>query len=190
MFYDHNITVVIPAYNEADTIADVVRDFRSVNCVDRVIVVDNNCKDATADLAREAGAEVIAESAAGYGCALRAGMNHAVELGADILVLTEADGSFRGMDLWKLAYYLLDANMVLGTRNTKQMVVQGANMDAMLRWGQREHGEAAGDVLAAPPRAATHRCGLHLPCDLGRLLEIDASRDDRGRALLLTRDDL
>jgi len=135
MFYDHNITVVIPAYNEADTIADVVRDFHSVDCVDRVIVVDNNCKDATAELAREAGAEVIAESAAGYGCALRAGMNHAVELGADILILTEADGSFRGMDLWKLAYYLLDANMVLGTRTTKQMVVQGANMDAMLRWG-------------------------------------------------------
>ena len=66
---------------------------------------------------------------------MRAGMDHASETGADILVLTEADGSFVGKDLWKLAYYLLDANMVLGTRTTKQMVAQGANMDVKLRWG-------------------------------------------------------
>jgi len=135
MFYDHNITVVIPAYNEEETIAQVVRDFKAVNCVDRIIVVDNNCRDATAKLAEEAGAVVIQESAPGYGCALRAGMDYAVENGADIMVLTEADGSFVGTDLWKLAYYLLDANMVLGTRTTKQMVQQGANMDAKLRWG-------------------------------------------------------
>ena len=135
MFYDHHVAVVIPAYNEEGTIADVVRDFRSVDCVDRVIVVDNNCRDRTAELARGEGAEVIEESAPGYGCALRAGMTHAADTGADILVVTEADGSFWGKDLWKLAYYLLDANMVLGTRTTKQMVQQGANMDAKLRWG-------------------------------------------------------
>ena len=135
MFYDHNITVVIPAHNEEETITQVVHDFGAVNCVDRVIVVENNCSDATAELAAEAGATVIQESAPGYGCALRAGMDYATANGADILILTEADGSFVGKDLWKLAYYLLDANMVLGTRTTKQMVQQGANMDAKLRWG-------------------------------------------------------
>lgn len=135
MFHGHSVAVVVPAHNEESTIADVVRDFRSVECVDRVIVVDNNCRDATAQRAREAGAEVVAESAPGYGCALRGGMRHAVDTGADILVLTEADGSFWGKDLWKLVYYLLDADMVLGTRTTRQMVQQGANMDAKLRWG-------------------------------------------------------
>ncbi len=135
MFHDHTVAVVVPAHNEESTIADVVRDFRGIQCVDRVIVVDNNCRDATAERARAAGAEVIAESAPGYGCALRAGMEHAIATGSEILVLTEADGSFWGKDLWKLVYYLLDADMVLGTRTTRQLVQQGANMDAKLRWG-------------------------------------------------------
>lgn len=135
MFEGRHVAVVVPAHDEEATIADVVRDFAGIECVDRVVVVDNNCSDGTAALAAEAGAEVIAESAPGYGCALRAGMDHAVATGAEMLVLTEADGSFWGKDLWKLAYYLLDADMVLGTRTTRQMVQQGANMDAKLRWG-------------------------------------------------------
>jgi len=135
MFQAHSVAVVIPAYNEEQTIADVVAEFLAVECVDRVVVVDNNCSDRTAELARDAGAEVIEESAPGYGCALRAGLDHAVETGSEILVLTEADGSFRANDAWKLLYYLVDARMVLGTRTTRQMVQQGANMDAKLRWG-------------------------------------------------------
>ena len=81
MFQNHPIAVVIPAYNEEATIADVVRDFAASTFTDRVIVVDNNCKDATAERAAAAGAEVIQESAPGYGCAIRAGLNHAAAIG-------------------------------------------------------------------------------------------------------------
>jgi hypothetical protein len=52
-----------------------------------------------------------------------------------VVVLTEADGSFRASDLPKLLAYLPDCAMVLGTRTTRQMVQQGANMDRALRWG-------------------------------------------------------
>jgi hypothetical protein len=52
-----------------------------------------------------------------------------------VIVLTEADGSFRASDLPKLLAYLPDCAMVLGTRTTRQMVQQGANMDRSLRWG-------------------------------------------------------
>ncbi len=135
MFQDKNVTVVVPAYNEEQTIAEVVREFAGEPSVDRVIVVDNNCKDRTAELAREAGAEVIEESRAGYGCAIRAGLDHGEATGADILAITEADGSFRADDLPKLLHYLTDCRMVLGTRTTRQMVEQGANMNKLLRWG-------------------------------------------------------
>jgi glycosyltransferase involved in cell wall biosynthesis len=135
MFEDKHVTVVVPAYNEEATIAEVVREFRAAPHVDRVVVVDNNCRDRTAALAREAGAEVVAESAPGYGCAIRAGLDHAEKTAADILVITEADGSFRASDLPKLLNYLTDAQMVLGTRTTRQLVEQGANMDKLLRWG-------------------------------------------------------
>jgi glycosyltransferase involved in cell wall biosynthesis len=136
MFADkHQVTIVIPAYNEEETIAQVVEDFRAQPGVDRVVVVDNNCKDRTAELAAGAGAEVIAESAPGYGSALRGGLNHTAEHYPGIVVLTEADGSFQGSDLPKLLYYLMDCQMVLGTRTTRQMVDQAANMDKKLRWG-------------------------------------------------------
>lgn len=128
----HRVSIVVPAYNEEGTIAEVVHDFLGSDLVDEVVVVDNNCRDRTAELAREAGARVVAESAPGYGCALRAGMDAAE---GDLLVLTEADGSFIARDLPKLLAYVEDGGMILGTRTTRQMVEQGANMGFVLRWG-------------------------------------------------------
>ncbi len=136
MFAGHPITVVIPCYSEEATIGAVVAAFRAQEHVDRVLVVDNNSRDGSAAAAAAAGAEVLSETAQGYGAALRAGLTHAA--GADgraILVITEADGSFRATDLPKLLHYLPDCSMVLGTRTTKQLVQQGANMDFALRWG-------------------------------------------------------
>lgn len=135
MFRGNRVTVVVPAHNEEATIAEVVRDFRAQAPVDRVLVVDNNCRDRTAELARAAGAEVIEEGAPGYGHAIRAGLDHAVLSGSEVLIVTEADGSFRAADVWKLLHYLEDSHMALGTRTTRQMVEQGANMDKVLRWG-------------------------------------------------------
>lgn len=132
MFRGKTVSLVIPAYNEAATIAQVVTEFRDHPHLDEIVVVDNNCTDATASLAERAGARVVRESKPGYGCALLAGMGHAK---GDILVLTEADGSFCAKDLEKLLVYLDDADMVMGTRTTRQMLEQGANMRFVLRWG-------------------------------------------------------
>ncbi|MEC7723878.1 MAG: glycosyltransferase, partial [Planctomycetota bacterium] len=90
MFRDRTVSLVIPAYNEEDTIGQVVEEFRQEPHLDEILVVDNNCKDRTAERASAAGATVIRESQAGYGAALTAGMNAAT---GDLLVLVEADGS-------------------------------------------------------------------------------------------------
>ena len=132
MHEGQRVCVVIPAYNEEATIAEVVRDFASHPAVDEVLVVDNNCRDRTAELARAAGARVVAEPAPGYGCALRRGLSDA---DGEILVLVEADGSFKALDLVKFLAYIEPDTMVLGTRTTRQMVEQGANMHSLLRWG-------------------------------------------------------
>lgn len=132
MLGEHRVSVVVPAYNEEATIAEVVTDFIADPLVDEVVVVDNNCRDATAERAEAAGARVVAESAPGYGCALRRGLDAAE---GDIVILTEADGSFRSQDVKKLLAYTEDAGMVLGTRTTRQLVEQGANMGFILRWG-------------------------------------------------------
>lgn len=132
MFRNRTVSLVIPAYNEEETIRQVVEEFRKEPHLDQILVVDNNCKDRTAELAREAGAQVVAESRPGYGSALMAGMTAAT---GEILVLVEADGSFRARDVVKLLVYLDDADMVMGTRTTRQMLEQGANMRSFLRWG-------------------------------------------------------
>jgi len=132
MFRDRTVSLVIPAYNEEETIGQVVEEFLQEQHIDEVVVVDNNCKDRTAVIAAAAGARVVKESKPGYGSALTAGMNAAKN---DLLVLVEADGSFRARDVVKLLCYLDDAGMVMGTRTTRQMVEQGANMRFMLRWG-------------------------------------------------------
>ena len=74
----------------------------------------------------------MTESRQGYGCALRRGLDEAA---GDILILTEADGSFRSKDIPKFLEYLKDCDMVIGTRTTRQMIEQGANMYPLLRWG-------------------------------------------------------
>lgn len=132
MFRNRTVSLVIPAYNEEETIRQVVEEFQKEPHLDEIVVVDNNCKDRTAEFAAAAGARVVAEQKPGYGSALMAGMTAAK---GDLLVLVEADGSFRARDVVKLLVYLDDADMVMGTRTTRQMVEQGANMRFLLRWG-------------------------------------------------------
>jgi dTDP-glucose pyrophosphorylase len=129
-FARRRVSLVIPAYNEAAAIGHVLRDFR--DHVDEIVVADNCSVDGTAALARELGATVLSRPFRGYGDALRQGMEAA---SGDILVLVEADATFRAKDLGKLLEYLKDADMVIGTRTTRQMIEQGANMAGWLRWG-------------------------------------------------------
>jgi dTDP-glucose pyrophosphorylase len=129
-FEKHRVSVVVPAYNEADSIGSVIRDFQEH--VDEIVVMDNCSADGTAAIARQLGATVHSRPLRGYGHALREGMDAAT---GDILVLVEADATFRSKDLGKFLEYLKDADMVVGTRTTRQMIEQGANMDGLLRWG-------------------------------------------------------
>lgn len=130
MYGAHAVSVIIPAYNEEATIASVIRDFQSQSGLDEILVVDNNSRDRTAQIAEMEGARVIREERQGYGNALRAGMDQAI---GDILILCEADGSFCASDLNKFLAYIEDAGMVIGTRTTKQMIDQGARMNFLIR---------------------------------------------------------
>ncbi|HQQ62114.1 MAG TPA: NTP transferase domain-containing protein [Pseudomonadales bacterium] len=56
------------------------------------------------------------------------------EIDADIIVLTEADYSFSSRDVAKLFAYLRDADMVIGTRTTRQLIEQGSSMRGLVRF--------------------------------------------------------
>jgi glycosyltransferase involved in cell wall biosynthesis len=132
MWQDKRVSVVFPAYNEAENIAHAVQDFSSIPAVDEVIVVDNNSRDDTAALAEQAGARVVRESRQGYGFALRRGMQEAT---GDLVVLAEPDGTFMAKDLSKLLAYADDFDLVLGTRTTRELIWRQANMGWFLRAG-------------------------------------------------------
>ena len=107
------IDVIIPAWNEAETISYVVKDFLPYS--KSVIVMDNLSSDGTAEIARESGAVVYSEKLVGYGDAIKKGLDRAQ---SDILVIVEGDGTFRAKDLPKLLSYLNDSDAVIGSRTS------------------------------------------------------------------------
>jgi hypothetical protein len=121
----------LTAYNDEEAIGRAVDDFRQTAPVHRVVVVDNNSKDATAQVARQAGAEVVIETRPGYGaCCMRA-MAEAAR-GADVVVLCEGDMTFSGRDVAKLLAYLENCDLVLGTRATQELREPGTQMDWLI----------------------------------------------------------
>jgi glycosyltransferase involved in cell wall biosynthesis len=93
--------VVIPAYNETATIADIVR--RACQQIGWVIVVDGGSSDDTAAQAEASGAMVVRQAGnQGKGASLWRGMQYAVEQGADAVVTLDADGQHRPEDIPKL----------------------------------------------------------------------------------------
>ncbi|MDQ6882625.1 MAG: DUF2079 domain-containing protein [Candidatus Dormibacteraeota bacterium] len=108
-------SVIIPARDEAGAIADVVRRVRRTLDAE-VIVVDNNSTDGTAEIARAAGARVVAETVRGYGHACLAGIRAAA--GPDIIVLLDGDGSMSPEEIPSLLQPIAAnaADVVCGSR--------------------------------------------------------------------------
>ena len=125
-----NVTVIIPALNEAGSIRQLVDELRATVSVD-VIVVDNNSTDATAREAALAGAKVVSELHRGYGYACAAGA--AVADATDILVFMDGDYSFSPGDLPALLATISSgqADLVLGSR------VLGSIMPGSMPFQQR-----------------------------------------------------
>jgi glycosyltransferase involved in cell wall biosynthesis len=86
------ISVIIPALNEEEPIADVVRACLTTGLPDEIIVVDNGSTDRTAECARAAGAKVVVEPTPGYGRACAAGVR-ALSPECQIVVFLDGDGS-------------------------------------------------------------------------------------------------
>jgi glycosyltransferase involved in cell wall biosynthesis len=112
-----NIKVVIPAFNEEQSIAKVIQDIPK-DIVSEIIVVNNASNDATQINAEKAGATVLYEEKRGYGWACLTGIDHAIKNAAEIIVFLDGDYSdYPSQMLDVLAPILKDkADLVIGSR--------------------------------------------------------------------------
>lgn len=119
---DYQATVALTAYNDQESVADAVTDFSAHPRVRRVIVVDNNSRDATSERASRAGAIVVVEKQPGYGrCVFRCLTEALRYEDTALVVLCEGDCTFRANDLDKLFAYVPHADIVNGTRIVEQL---------------------------------------------------------------------
>jgi glycosyltransferase involved in cell wall biosynthesis len=109
------LSVIIPAYNEAGTIGDLVSNIRSLYPDSETIVIDDGSSDNTADVAKAAGAEVFSHPYnIGNGAAIKSGIRVAQ---GDTLVFMDADGQHNPEDIRRLIEHVPLYDMVVGARS-------------------------------------------------------------------------
>ena len=111
------IVALIPCYNEARTIGDVVSEAKK--CVDKVVVVDDGSCDGTSQAAKRSGAFVIRHDYnKGYGEAVRSGLGLVEWEKNDIVVMLDGDGQHNPKDIPKVLNPVLEGtvDLVVGSR--------------------------------------------------------------------------
>lgn len=113
------ITIIIPAYNEAGSIGNIVEALKSLPDVGRIIVVDDGSQDDTAQKAALAGAYVVNHPVnIGNGASVKSGIRAA---NGDILVIMDGDGQHDPADIPELLKHMdHHFHMVVGARTKRQ----------------------------------------------------------------------
>lgn len=132
MWHGQTLAVVLPTYNEKDSIARVIQEIAALDIVDDIIVVNNNAAPGTSDEVARTTAREVHESRQGYGAAIKRGL---LEADTDLVAVCEPDGTFHPKDLHKLLAFIDECDVVFGSRTVGTFIWDGANMGLFLRWG-------------------------------------------------------
>jgi UDP-N-acetylglucosamine diphosphorylase / glucose-1-phosphate thymidylyltransferase / UDP-N-acetylgalactosamine diphosphorylase / glucosamine-1-phosphate N-acetyltransferase / galactosamine-1-phosphate N-acetyltransferase len=130
-FSESRKVLLVYAEGDEDGIVFTIERYRETGVFDEIIAV-LPVESLLASRVREAGAQAVIcpPGCIFYGEKLLYALRQA---DADIIALTEADYSFSSRDVQKLFAYLRDADMVIGTRTTRQLIEQGSTMRGLVR---------------------------------------------------------
>jgi glycosyltransferase involved in cell wall biosynthesis len=126
------VSVVLPTYNERDSIQDAIKGFAALGIVDDILVINNNAAIGTSEEVAVTSAREVFETRQGYGAAIQRGLR---EVNSDLVCICEPDGTFHPQDLMKLLAFTDECDFVIGSRTVSNFVWSGANMGWHLRWG-------------------------------------------------------
>ena len=132
MYNAQRVSLILPTYNEKDSIKKVIHDFEALGVVDEILVINNNAAQGTSDEVRQTSAKEIHEPVQGYGAAIRRGFAAAT---GDLIAVCEPDDTFLARDLTKFLAYSEDVDIVYGSRTVKTFIWEHANMGFLLKWG-------------------------------------------------------
>ena len=117
------LIVQIPAYNEQDSIAEVIKSIpRKIQGISevKVLIIDDGSSDKTIEVSKQAGADYIVSNGNNKGLAFtfQRGLNEALKLGADIIVNTDADNQYNQKEIEKIVKPIIEGktDLVLGNR--------------------------------------------------------------------------
>lgn len=111
------LLVAIPALNEAAAISAALEALAQVQSLDDVVVIDDGSRDATAQLARDAGAHVVSHAInLGVGAAMGTAFKYAARNGYDAVVQFDGDGQHRPEHIAELVAAAAHADIVIGSR--------------------------------------------------------------------------
>ena len=115
---EFKVSIIIPAYNEASTIGNIVLKIKKLYPDYEIIVVDDGSTDDTAVIAKETGAKVFNHPYnIGNGAAIKSGIRHA---SGDVLVFMDGDLQHDPGDIIKLIEYIPKYDMVVGARSIRE----------------------------------------------------------------------
>jgi glycosyltransferase involved in cell wall biosynthesis len=111
------VLVAVPALNEAAVIGQVLESLSRAHPLADVVIVDDGSRDATAQIARDAGARVVSHAInLGVGAAMGTAFKYAVRNGYDAVVQFDGDGQHRPEHISELVAGLSGADIVIGSR--------------------------------------------------------------------------
>ena len=128
-----SVTIVLPAFNEGESIGAVVTALRAAAPWHDVLVVDDGSTDGTGRAAADAGARVVRHPYnKGNGAAIKTAIRSAA---SDWIVIVDADGQHRPADAARLAGRLGEYDLVIGARDPRTQATNGRRLgNALLNW--------------------------------------------------------
>ena len=111
------VLVAVPALNESAVIGQVLESLSKKHPLADVVIVDDGSRDATAQIARDAGAHVVSHAInLGVGAAMGTAFKYAVQNGYDAVIQFDGDGQHRPEHIAELVAALDDCDIVIGSR--------------------------------------------------------------------------